>query len=1696
MKLYIPLLWLLVMGALTQSGYAQTYGNEWINYSQSYYRIPIVRDGVYRITYNNLVSAGISTSAFDARQLQIIHEGEEQYIFVYGENDGVFGPGDYIEFLGYKNDGSVDAAIYNNPVDQPNPYYSLFNDTAVYFLTWNTSMANRRMSLETDKDFTGYTPENYVIQTVHNNYTSEYYAGETDDYQNTDPRYTNTEGWFSAEIKIDDEPFYTFNVLTQSVYDSGPDAYIRMKMIGASDYAGLSPDHHLRVSFAGVTVDTTYEGYVPFFISRSISPSDLGDPSTSFTFTLPDDLGSGADRNALAYLTVTYPRSTDLNGLSDLFFASENGALSKAYFQFNNVGSAITDSVLIYDISNHKRILTQRSGSQVKALIPNAATGSKNCFLFTNAAVLSVMSIKPVNSDATNLAKFINYADPQYSDVDYIIVTHSSLLQKANEYAVYRAGTGYETLVADASMLYDQFAFGVRKHPLGIRNFALYAQTVFADTIHGLFLMGKAARAGDYSFNYRTNSVAYQQTLVPSFGNPPSDVLLTSGLDDANYTPTLPTGRLAARNPTHIDWYLTKMIDYESELQIPYNPADPLEGAWKKKVLHFAGGSSWSEGQYLLSLLNQYRDTVMAPYFGADVKTFTKTSTAPIQQNQSDSLKNLINDGVILLNFFGHAAGIGFDISLDNPAEYSNYKRYPFLVANSCYAGDLYLSEVSSSEAFVLIENKGTIGYLGSISKSLAPYLHIYSKELIGRISKRDYGKPIGEIIQKTIATVENTVSEHYLRDICLEMTLHGDPVLRLASMPQPDFVLTQAGLYFNPSTVTTDLDSFHVNVVASNVGMAVSDSVILELTRIFPDNTQEVYQKMIPSPAFADTIVFSLPVNPINGVGLNSFKAEIDAFNSVSESVETNNIASSVLYVVSNDINPVYPYEYAVIPDTFVTLVASTGYAMAQMASYVFQIDTTDSFDSPFMQQSNPISQNGGIVEWNVPFSMLTLPDSTVYFWRVSATSTGLWRESSFQYITGKRGWGQAHFYQYKNDNFEYVSYNKPSRLLEFINSVVTITAMTGYFPYIQWSEIQYRVDNVIKGQWSCTDYNGNGMKFAVFDTLGVEPWSNTDPDLDGFGPYGSINCRNYEFWDFDFSSTDFTWKGQYITDDQWFQRMTDMLNAVPDGYYMLALSHRNHNAENFPDTLYEAFESFGSSLIRLIPNNVPYIFFGRKGDPSVVDERVGGSINDIISGSWGVNTNWKEGFVESTVVGPASEWGSLHWRVRSNEAGLWTDTVRLFVLGIRADGSIDTLIRNLPPVIDSLDILNLDARIDAAEFPMLKLHLKMSDDSLRTPAQLERWQVLYEPVPETAIDPLSLFNFYNDTIQEGESIRLAIATRNVGTVDFPDSLKVAYWLLDNDRNIHQIARKTLRMHPVGDVLIDSVSFSTQGFGGFNSLWVEFNPADSVTGQYDQLEQYHFNNIAEIKFLADKDRINPMLDVTFDGIHILDGDIVSAQPVIEIMLKDENQYLLLDDTSAFRIYLQRPGSSNLERIYFYKGGVEQMQFYPSSSSGNNTARITYPAGMFSDGMYQLMVQARDRSDNESGSIDYKINFEVINKPAITDVMNWPNPFSTKTHFVFTLTGSEVPEFFTIQIMTVNGKVVREISREELGNIHIGRNITEYAWDGRDEYGDQLANGVYLYRVMIRLNGQSMERIETKAGDYFVKEFGKMVLIR
>ncbi len=243
-------------------------------------------------------------------------------------------------------------------------------------------------------------------------------------------------------------------------------------------------------------------------------------------------------------------------------------------------------------------------------------------------------------------------------------------------------------------------------------------------------------------------------------------------------------------------------------------------------------------------------------------------------------------------------------------------------------------------------------------------------------------------------------------------------------------------------------------------------------------------------------------------------------------------------------------------------------------------------------------------------------------------------------------------------------------------------------------------------------------------------------------------------------------------------------------------------------------------------------------------------------------------------------------------------------------------------------------------------------------------------------------------------------------------------------------------------------------------------------------------------------DQTNPLLDVTFDNVHILNEDIVSAKPHILIKLKDESKFLLLNDTSVVKVQLRYPDGS-LHPYYF---NTDTLRFSPATSSADNTASVEF-SPVFTTQInpqgdeYTLIVTGSDKSGNSSGTIQYQVTFKIITKAMISNMLNYPNPFTTSTAFVFTITGSEVPQNIKIQILTITGKVVREITKDELGPLHVGRNITEFKWNGTDMYNQRLANGVYLYHVVTNLNGKSLDKYQSQSDNtdqYFNKGYGKM----
>ncbi len=271
--------------------------------------------------------------------------------------------------------------------------------------------------------------------------------------------------------------------------------------------------------------------------------------------------------------------------------------------------------------------------------------------------------------------------------------------------------------------------------------------------------------------------------------------------------------------------------------------------------------------------------------------------------------------------------------------------------------------------------------------------------------------------------------------------------------------------------------------------------------------------------------------------------------------------------------------------------------------------------------------------------------------------------------------------------------------------------------------------------------------------------------------------------------------------------------------------------------------------------------IYAGIIGDPDSGVEILGDTINSYIELDYPMTATGSTGSILSPIIGPAVEWNTLYWQGSEISP---SDSATIELQGISLDG-IENPIPGGTFDIALSEEVNLSTLINANVFPRIRLKAFLHDPVELDPVQLERWQILYTPVPEAALNPSLGFSFYNDTIQEGEDVSLISTIENISAVDM-DSLLVNYWIQTPSNEIIEIPYPRQAPLLVGEALTDSLTISSLGLQGRNTLWVEANPRVPPSIEYDQLEQYHFNNLGQLRFFVDRDRENPILDVTFDG--------------------------------------------------------------------------------------------------------------------------------------------------------------------------------------------------------------------------------------
>ncbi len=215
-------------------------------------------------------------------------------------------------------------------------------------------------------------------------------------------------------------------------------------------------------------------------------------------------------------------------------------------------------------------------------------------------------------------------------------------------------------------------------------------------------------------------------------------------------------------------------------------------------------------------------------------------------------------------------------------------------------------------------------------------------------------------------------------------------------------------------------------------------------------------------------------------------------------------------------------------------------------------------------------------------------------------------------------------------------------------------------------------------------------------------------------------------------------------------------------------------------------------------------------------------------------------------------------------------------------------------------------------------------------------------------------------------------------------------------------------------------------------------------------------------------DETGPNIELYMNDSNFIFGGLTDENPSIYALVSDDNGI----NTSGTS--LGHDISAILDENY--TNPILLNDYYVATLNNYKNGKIIYPLSELSNGNHTLSIKVWDVNNNSGKAYT---EFVVANdaKLAISHVYNYPNPFTTKTKFLFEHNKMNENLDILLRIYTVSGKLIKTI---ESNIVSLGNNKSiPIEWDGRDDYGDKIGRGVYLYHLEVKTtDGETARKLE------------------
>ncbi|MCB2204509.1 hypothetical protein KQI65_07150 [bacterium] len=1050
---------------------------------------------------------------------------------------------------------------------------------------------------------------------------------------------------------------------------------------------------------------------------------------------------------------------------------------------------------------------------------------------------------------------------------------------------------------------------------------------------------------------------------------------------------------------------------------IAYEGAPPQP--WDNRFLFSVGGQNAFEQITLRDFAETLIDYRIDPAC-LEPRLIVKKTLDLVSYDDLDTLIHEINRGVGFFMFAGHGGTRVIDVGIERPDIFDNKDKYMFFATMSCNTAHFAEPfETGLNERFVLSPENGAVVAYGTSGLGEIGVDFYVSDGLLKALTDslvRNYGEMsvIGKRNAMRVYSGLPPSVVHAVNQLCIL----GDPATKVPLAKTPELAVRASEIRTDPEIITEQSNTI-IYTRIRNYGMCMPDSADVRLT--ISHGGEGVFTELRRiAPWSYDTLELAWEYDFAGIWGTVEVTVEVDAGFEIVERDESNNIATAEFSVLPRGITLIFPLERAVLQNDGQDrefLVANPTFLPDEALNPVVQMEY--STDPNFAGGVQQLSSEAGPVF--TAFEIPTPAQDGVYFWRARiSTDQGpeSWsRPRSFtvtsQQVSGDL-WQQSADAQFPSSETDALTLDRNGGV-KLGERRLPLEVVSGGF--------NGPIKHVIISAGEKMFYPANRGASRGFNVAVVEPVFGRITDSLTFDTYSGRDEA---------------------------ARMTNFLQSVPDDHYVIVGVEDDANGfppssidgTNITPELRSELTRFGATLIDSVGYRDSYVLIGsRDHAASAVDEHfvLGTAVaRDTLT------VLATQGSFTTPVMGPINSLESLRWNGTPGAAGAGVD---MAVLAMTASG--DSVIASYENVAPG-ELITVRASLPSA---FLRLRVTLRDpDALGSPVLREFRAAYTSHFPETGITS-QVVHTEADSVSEGETMVVTAAVYNAGRE------AAQGW----DMRLVVPGSEIAVSKPLPTLQADrnapaemEFELPTAGIAGQQRYELHIVPSASSA-------EYHLaNNVFSDRFRVGRDGMPPDLDVRFDGMEIVDNDFVSPTPLIEVRLRDASP-LPVTDTSAVEMFLDG------HRVWL----ASDPDVVLSTGAGDEKVHVAFSPTL-QDGLHFLAVSGEDASGNAADTIPYQVRFNVSSEEMVDQVLPYPSPTTGPMDFTFRVRGTAPPEEARVKIYTVAGRLIRVIDADPSA-LRIGFN--RIPWEGRDEDGDDLANGVYFFKLVVRHQDASQAEI-------------------